>query len=91
MRITAITPMVLGTQWRNLVIVKVETDEGIVGVGIEFHASRGVERRTSSCCAGFPFGCAGSQAGIACTEQGGAEGVSGRGPKHLGISQHSAR
>lgn len=33
MRITAITPMVLGTQWRNLVIVKVETDEGIVGVG----------------------------------------------------------
>ena len=33
MKITAITPMVLGTQWRNLVIVKVETDEGIVGVG----------------------------------------------------------
>ncbi|MBK8046302.1 MAG: mandelate racemase/muconate lactonizing enzyme family protein [Anaerolineales bacterium] len=33
MKITAITTMVLGTQWRNLVIVKVETDEGIVGVG----------------------------------------------------------
>ncbi len=33
MRITRITPMVLGTQWRNLVYIKVETDEGIVGVG----------------------------------------------------------
>ncbi|MFM7583107.1 MAG: mandelate racemase/muconate lactonizing enzyme family protein, partial [Caldilinea sp.] len=33
MRITAITPMVLGTQWRNLVILKVETDEGLVGLG----------------------------------------------------------
>ena len=26
-------PLVLGTQWRNLVYVKVETDEGLVGVG----------------------------------------------------------
>lgn len=33
MRITAVTPMVLGTQWRNLVHVKVETDEGLYGVG----------------------------------------------------------
>lgn len=33
MKITAITTMVLGTQWRNLVIAKVETDEGITGVG----------------------------------------------------------
>ena len=33
MKITKITPMVLGTQWRNLVFVKVETDEGLVGVG----------------------------------------------------------
>jgi galactonate dehydratase len=33
MRITAITPMVLGTQWRNLVMLKVETDEGLVGLG----------------------------------------------------------
>ncbi len=33
MRITAITPLVLGTQWRNLVYVKVETDEGVTGWG----------------------------------------------------------
>lgn len=33
MRITHIDTMVLGTQWRNLVIVKVSTDEGITGVG----------------------------------------------------------
>lgn len=33
MKITKVTPMVLGTEWRNLVFVKVETDEGIVGVG----------------------------------------------------------
>ncbi len=33
MKITRVTPMVLGTQWRNLVHVKVETDEGLVGVG----------------------------------------------------------
>ena len=33
MRITKIETMVLGTQWRNLVIVKVSTDEGITGVG----------------------------------------------------------
>lgn len=33
MRITAIETLVLGTQWRNLVYVKVSTDEGITGVG----------------------------------------------------------
>lgn len=33
MKITKVTPMVLGTEWRNLIFVKVETDEGIVGVG----------------------------------------------------------
>ncbi len=33
MRITKVTPMVLGTAWRNLTFVKVETDEGITGVG----------------------------------------------------------
>ena len=33
MRITKIETLVLGTQWRNLVIVKVSTDEGITGVG----------------------------------------------------------
>lgn len=33
MKITRVTPMILGTQWRNLVHVKIETDEGIVGVG----------------------------------------------------------
>ncbi len=33
MRISKVTPMVLGTEWRNLTIVKVETDEGLVGVG----------------------------------------------------------
>lgn len=33
MRITKIETLVLGTQWRNLVMVKVSTDEGITGVG----------------------------------------------------------
>ena len=33
MKISKVTPMVLGTEWRNLTIVKVETDEGLVGVG----------------------------------------------------------
>ncbi|HEX7025307.1 MAG TPA: mandelate racemase/muconate lactonizing enzyme family protein [Gemmatimonadales bacterium] len=33
MKITRVTPMVMGTEWRDLTIVKVETDEGIVGVG----------------------------------------------------------
>ncbi len=33
MRISQIETMVLGTQWRNLVYVKVTTDEGITGVG----------------------------------------------------------
>lgn len=33
MKITNVTPLVLGTPWRNLTFVKVETDEGISGVG----------------------------------------------------------
>ena len=33
MKISRITPMVLGTAWRNLTFLKVETDEGLVGVG----------------------------------------------------------
>jgi galactonate dehydratase len=33
MKITKVTPLVLGTVWRNLTFVKVETDEGITGVG----------------------------------------------------------
>lgn len=33
MKITKITPLILGTQWRNLTFLKVETDEGITGVG----------------------------------------------------------
>ncbi len=33
MKISKITPMVLGTAWRNLTFVKVETDEGLAGVG----------------------------------------------------------
>ncbi len=33
MKITQITPMVLGTAWRNLTFVKVDTDEGLSGVG----------------------------------------------------------
>jgi galactonate dehydratase len=33
MKIVNVTPMVLGTPWRNLTFVKVETDEGITGVG----------------------------------------------------------
>jgi galactonate dehydratase len=32
MIITRITPLVLGTPWRNLIFLKVETDEGLVGV-----------------------------------------------------------
>lgn len=33
MKITKVSPLVLGTAWRDLVIVKVETDEGITGYG----------------------------------------------------------
>ena len=33
MKITKVTPFILGTAWRNLTFVKVETDEGLVGVG----------------------------------------------------------
>jgi len=33
MKISRITPMVLGTAWRNLTFLKVETDDGLVGVG----------------------------------------------------------
>jgi len=31
MKISKITPFVLGTQWRNLTFLKVETDEGLIG------------------------------------------------------------
>jgi galactonate dehydratase len=33
MKITKVTPLVMGTPWRELLFVKVETDEGLVGVG----------------------------------------------------------
>jgi len=33
MKITKITPLILGTPWRDLLFVKVETDEGLVGLG----------------------------------------------------------
>ena len=33
MRITAVEPLVLGTGWRNLIFIKVRTDEGVVGIG----------------------------------------------------------
>jgi galactonate dehydratase len=33
MKITAVEPLVLGTSWRNLIFLKVITDEGLVGFG----------------------------------------------------------
>src|SRR5215510_8781014 len=33
MRITKLTPLVLGTPWRNLTFVKLDTNEGLSGVG----------------------------------------------------------
>ena len=33
MKISKVTPMIMGTPWRNLTFVKVETDEGLDGVG----------------------------------------------------------
>jgi len=33
MRITAVEPWVLGTSWRNLIFIKVRTDEGLTGIG----------------------------------------------------------
>src|SRR5215813_6814209 len=33
MKITNVTPLILGTPWRNLTFVKVETDSGIYGLG----------------------------------------------------------
>ena len=32
MKITKVTPLILGTPWRNLTFVKVETDEGLTGI-----------------------------------------------------------
>jgi galactonate dehydratase len=32
MRISNVTPMTMGTDWRNITFVKVETDEGLVGI-----------------------------------------------------------
>ena len=33
MKISNVTPLVMSTAWRDLIFVKVETDEGLVGVG----------------------------------------------------------
>jgi galactonate dehydratase len=33
MKIVKVTPLILGTAWRNLTFVKVETDDGLIGVG----------------------------------------------------------
>ena len=33
MKIIAVTSLVLGTPWRNLTFVKVETDSGLYGLG----------------------------------------------------------
>lgn len=33
MKITNVTPMVMGTEWRNITFVQVETDEGLTGFG----------------------------------------------------------
>ena len=33
MKITKLTPLVLGTAWRNITFLQIETDEGITGVG----------------------------------------------------------
>ncbi|MBL8132728.1 MAG: mandelate racemase/muconate lactonizing enzyme family protein [Anaerolineae bacterium] len=33
MKISKVTPLVMGTPWRELLFVKVETDDGLVGVG----------------------------------------------------------
>ncbi len=33
MKIIAVEPLVLGTSWRNLIFLKVKTDEGLVGIG----------------------------------------------------------
>ncbi len=33
MKITAVEPLVLGASWRNLIFLKVKTDEGLVGIG----------------------------------------------------------
>ena len=32
MKITAVETLVLGTSWRNLIFLKVKTDEGLVGI-----------------------------------------------------------
>jgi galactonate dehydratase len=33
LRIASVTPVVMGTEWRNLTMVKVRTDDGLAGVG----------------------------------------------------------
>ena len=47
MKISKVTPMVLGTEWRNLTIVKVEKDEGPVGVG-ECRAGQSPKSKTAT-------------------------------------------
>src|SRR3989339_175531 len=32
MKITDVKPLVMGTSWRNLIFIKVETDEGVTGI-----------------------------------------------------------
>ena len=49
MKITDVKPLVMGLSWRNLIFIKVETDEGITSIGgavIEDReeVSRGAER-----------------------------------------------
>lgn len=33
MKITSVEPLVLGTSWRNLIFIRVKTDDGLVGIG----------------------------------------------------------
>lgn len=65
--------------------------ECVIGVGSGAHFSRGVECRAPSCSAGIPSHRAAIPGGIDSAAQRGAEGGSGRGPRHPGGNQRSVR
>ena len=54
MIITDVVPLVLGTPWRNLIFLKLETDEGLVGVSEARSVNRTEDMPSGTPCASTP-------------------------------------